>query len=373
MKRIEYVINKDLLPYLSKLAGENPLPLSPWAKIARKDVDNVAWEKLCKAGLAEHAGTLKEEALTVIQLLSKPITYARMRIVSGNSLVEHLLYGCKTAEQIISLTVEGEALRIRYPAPTHVLLNIFAEYWGSSVLVSSKLDLVLDFNMALTFGALVDLQRRQLLKNVATMQTSEALYVKMEDIKKTIENTPHDAQWLVENMRSFTQKVQALSALEIEKALEALIENQVLGKKEEGYHLIGEGQKIASNCLLISQILYLEFINQKEKGEMLSSAMTCLQAGLHDNFIIDPKETSVRLHAASASAIKEIVQALLVKGLQVKSETKKSPFYIYRDGQKLGPYSRDLLNTFLANGKLTPSDFVWYEGLAEWKPVSEIK
>jgi hypothetical protein len=47
-------------------------------------------------------------------------------------------------------------------------------------------------------------------------------------------------------------------------------------------------------------------------------------------------------------------------------------FHLSRDGQTLGPYSDEELRQFLAEGRLTANDFVWWEGQADWRPASEV-
>lgn len=46
--------------------------------------------------------------------------------------------------------------------------------------------------------------------------------------------------------------------------------------------------------------------------------------------------------------------------------------YIFRNGEQLGPYSRENIETFLKTGSLEYSDLVWEEGWSDWKPVAEV-
>lgn len=46
--------------------------------------------------------------------------------------------------------------------------------------------------------------------------------------------------------------------------------------------------------------------------------------------------------------------------------------YIHRDGQQTGPYSLDDLKAHLDSGALQPTDLAWYEGAADWSPISSI-
>ncbi len=44
--------------------------------------------------------------------------------------------------------------------------------------------------------------------------------------------------------------------------------------------------------------------------------------------------------------------------------------WIGRDGERHGPYKEDDVREWLRNGKLGPTDLAWYEGLADWQPLS---
>ncbi|HIL25080.1 MAG TPA: DUF4339 domain-containing protein [Verrucomicrobia bacterium] len=46
--------------------------------------------------------------------------------------------------------------------------------------------------------------------------------------------------------------------------------------------------------------------------------------------------------------------------------------HISRDGDQFGPYSPEQVQEYLASGQLLPTDLAWYEGAADWVPVTEI-
>ena len=44
--------------------------------------------------------------------------------------------------------------------------------------------------------------------------------------------------------------------------------------------------------------------------------------------------------------------------------------HIDRGGERMGPYSLEDVNRYLADGTLQSSDLGWYEGAADWAPVT---
>jgi len=46
--------------------------------------------------------------------------------------------------------------------------------------------------------------------------------------------------------------------------------------------------------------------------------------------------------------------------------------HIDRDGQQMGPYKWEEVQSYLAQGSLLPTDNAWYEGLESWVPLSQL-
>ncbi|MEP7185926.1 MAG: RDD family protein [Rhodanobacter sp.] len=44
--------------------------------------------------------------------------------------------------------------------------------------------------------------------------------------------------------------------------------------------------------------------------------------------------------------------------------------WIGRDGERHGPYKEDDVRQWLRSGQVSPKDLAWYEGLADWQPLS---
>jgi hypothetical protein len=47
-------------------------------------------------------------------------------------------------------------------------------------------------------------------------------------------------------------------------------------------------------------------------------------------------------------------------------------FFIHKNGEQQGPYTREFLQQALQKGEFSPNDLAWYEGLADWIPLSRI-
>ncbi len=50
-----------------------------------------------------------------------------------------------------------------------------------------------------------------------------------------------------------------------------------------------------------------------------------------------------------------------------------SDWYYVIDGERLGPVEKQELKELADDGLLQPTDLVWTEGMADWKPASEVR
>lgn len=49
---------------------------------------------------------------------------------------------------------------------------------------------------------------------------------------------------------------------------------------------------------------------------------------------------------------------------------QEKPYYIYKNGQQLGPYLLNQVTTMISRGQLSGTDWAWTEGMDNWKLVS---
>jgi hypothetical protein len=315
MARTEFLLATDLLPILSHLAGKGSGPLSPWQRWeAVPEINEAAWEKLKSADLCEDTGRLKTEASATIDKLLKPSRMVRLRLMTGPSALEHLIYFCGPQAEAVGFTSTGEKLLVRDPAPLEQILRGFFEYWGYSNLVSSGLNLKLEPKVAIVFAALADLHRRQSLADRAAMQPVRNLLYSPAQIREGIEKTPGDGQWLVAAVRSLTGHNDSLAEDEIQENLEKLLQIKVAMKKDGSYALDEDGLSFANNFLLAAQVLRLDVCTQDPAGTVTRSGMVCMQAGLHDNLYLDQEGKMVVLEAISSKRVVDMIETFLAEG-----------------------------------------------------------
>lgn len=69
------------------------------------------------------------------------------------------------------------------------------------------------------------------------------------------------------------------------------------------------------------------------------------------------------------------VSRLRIKGATATGQapaSSASQYYLIRDGQKAGPFKRELVETLLRAGQVGPRDLGWQEGQSGWRPLGEL-
>jgi len=167
MAQHEFIVKPELFPLMACLAGQGAGRLSPWSRVqSAAAIDAPQWRQLEEAGLCAGEGQLLESVASTIRELKQPERFVRLRLMSGPTVVEHIVYYCGPQELPISLTVTRDGVLVRSPSPLRLILQGMMEYWGHSQLVSNRLNLRLDREQALVLAAIIDLHRRQVLADV---------------------------------------------------------------------------------------------------------------------------------------------------------------------------------------------------------------
>ena len=379
MAQTEFLLKENLLPILSRLAGDKPQPISPWAQIEPvATMDDKTWKLLEETGLCDDGRNLKKEVQDTIALLREPSRFVRLRLMSGPTIIEHVIYSCGPGQTKVSLSSSAKGLIVGSPAPLEKIMVGLLEHWGDSTLASSSLKLTLGRETALVFAALVDLHRREILGAWASMRVFKEREYIPDEIRNSLDNSPRDGQWLVTALSAFAIWKKELSGKEIGEALTFLLEQEVVEKGSDGFRLAGDGLAFANNFLLISQVLRLEVGAQQQGSEVVRGKMLCLQAGIRDHVYLEMDEDKLAVEAVSAHYIAEMVDLFLAgtfipqTGEQLAEDSGRS-YYINRSGTQYGPYTLQEMIGFARQGNLHPEDLVWSEKTGDWVRADTIK
>ncbi len=380
MAYTEFTIREAFLPMLSRLAGENPWPISPWAQVKPlSEISPGAWALLAEAGLALENQTLKPDVAEVINLLREPSRFVRLRLMSGPNVMEHIIYDCGSDHAMVSLSSVADGLVLRHPAPLDLLMEGLLAYWGESNLVSSRLSLRLTPELALAFATMVDLHRRGALGARATMaEKYQARPYSIDEIMASLKGVPQDGQWLLAAVRAFMGWDDDIVTEGLENALKTLLAQKVLTHGPEGFTLSGQALGFANNFLLITQALRLEVGAQLKGSAVVKSGMLCLQAGIHDNIYLENDQNEVVMEAVSGHYVAKLVDAFLSQAFvpQVDDDDLSSPkpethdtaraYYLNREDKSYGPYTLNELKGFSQTGHLKPTDLIWNVDNEQW-------
>jgi hypothetical protein len=400
MNKTEFVIDKKLLPLIATLTAQDNNSLSPWAAFDKVSASELLNDSLLQAGITDSSGSLNGDYGHVIEMLQRPVRFTRMRLLSGSMILDQIVYSCSPEGEQVAITPAEDSIHVAWPAPVVLVMAAFREYWGSGVLVSSKLNIETEPHTALVFAAISDLHRRSYFADKVAMQSSGSKMFNISDIKDCLTNTPPDGQWLVTVLKQATEECGQLEIDLIHESLNQLIALQVLEKRENAYCLVNDGLSFANSFLLIAQTLTLEIGALKENGEVVQSSMLCLQAGLHDNLCIESDGDMVSLEAVSASYIGSILEAFMTAVFSEedlalsqenisdepppiikpeKTETESSiskdtvQWFIGVNQENYGPYTWEQMQKFASDGTINSASQVWHKGMPDWSTAVKIE
>lgn len=314
-----FIVKSEHLPSLSWLLGKDSNRLSPWTQVEGREPGEKEWQSLIDSGLAAEDRRIKQDVVAVTGLLQNPVRFVRMRLISGSTLMEHLVYACNSGAESVVVTPEKDGLLIRYPAPIQIILRALREYWGCSTLVSSKLDLELDKTSALVFAALTDLHRRSILGERALMKSAAEKVFSSEEILAAMTNTPADGQWLFNAVRQLAGNTAAgsscaLSKEECDSAIRRLQDREVVETNGAGHRLVKEGLSFGNGFLVFSQALHIDLGARMPDGQIVRTNALWLQAGLHENLHLEADHDQIIMEVVSSSLILDLLGALLIEG-----------------------------------------------------------
>lgn len=97
----------------------------------------------------------------------------------------------------------------------------------------------------------------------------------------------------------------------------------------------------------------------------LAWALWPSRTGLADPFLNDPTSNSLEANQTIYSRYGANLRAFH------NAQTNKEIF-VFRQNQQFGPYTVSEVHSLLLSGRLSQSDFAWYEGAPDWMALSAI-
>lgn len=299
-KDVEILIDPALLESLGAIWGKEISQISPLAAEGAK-ADAADIKQLSKAGVCTKTGEIVPEMEGLVGTLAQADTFGRFEIIRSNVTIQLTTYRKGDGEHALIINEDG-ALRISYPSGSDVVTSLVSEYTGRSALGGCEFEAVMTWKEACAFSALIDLQRRSYLRNIAEELEPVPLSFEKAEILSALV-TKGKYQWLASIMRDLHEEEPFADEKELADALKSIASKGFVEQKGNKWNLSMDSALLARQMLITEQIVSVNAGKMYNPDELSTTAFGCLQSGIHGVLMIDPDGDSVTLSSLSPAEL----------------------------------------------------------------------
>ena len=280
-------------------AFEEKSGISPLTSVQAAGFQEDDKKSLLEQGVLDELGALTPRAYEYFEQLSKVESYAGFRVAGAFGKIDKVAYF--KGERAFWVENAGDKYIFTDTYDSAAMLTILNEITGISHLVNSSLDIELDPTSALLFTSLADLTRQAALIAYAEKGIIQEGFSLNEIIGGC---KLQGGRWIGTYLRNLRLPGALVNADNAELALKTMIEAGYIEKNDQGYCLIREAYAMAVNLLIIEHVFHLR-VGKLEGNEIQSGEALFLQAGIHDNLMIDSDSKKIGFTSVSTNVIHE--------------------------------------------------------------------
>lgn len=288
-------------------AFEKKTKLSPLYSIQKPGFQEEDKKDLLVQEVITNDGALSPKAYEYFSGLAEADRFAGFRVKGAFGRLDKVAYF--KGDRVYWVDNAGDSFVFSDMEDRGTMLTILNEISGISHLVNSSLDIELDPTAALIFASLADLTRQSALLACAEKGEIPEGF----SLEEIIEGCKlGGGRWLGSYLRNMRLPGASVHAANVEKALEVMTEAGYVGKNEKGFCLLREAYAMAANLLVIEHVFHLR-IGKLAGEEIQSGEAVILQAGLHDNLMIDSDGKKIGFTSISTSAMHEYLLQMMAQ------------------------------------------------------------
>lgn len=308
MVQKQFILDLDSLLSLGSLVpGEQSL-ISPMRTGITLTPEQVSVLK--GKGILEGSGKIAPACLPALETIAQAGYYSQVRMNGSGNYLEVMVYFSRDYKNSTGVFTTGEGLLVSDPAPVQDIVRALKEYIGESSLQNMDFHTEISFEEALALAAVIDLQRRALLKAMAEDRDPVDSGFSVEAVYQEIVKENENAQWLVTLLREMTGVSPDRSGLE--KSLGSLASAGLVSINNGSCQLTGQASGLANQFLLVNNLLSIRSGREMPGSELAQVGFVCLQSGVTGLLTIQTAEDSrVQLTVLPASALFRLVELYL--------------------------------------------------------------
>ena len=308
--QVQFTVKPELLGTLGTLSGKNPSRVSPFnygkeSADRKGDIAQLAALEICDA-----EGKILPDKKAAIDTLATADAFTRIYLTTPQRVIEYIAYFAPDGATA-GITNDNGMQLISYPATNDAMIEMVRQTIGFSVYRNGSFDARLTRAEALVLTAMIDLQRKEMLRKFADSKTAERLVLTQKEIAGMLSIPPGNFQWLSSAFVDLFSPGQIPKQEEMKSVLAALVAKGHAVQAGKGHSLSDECLLLARGHLLPSMYLTLTAGKDTTSGTANGAGFTCIISGIHDLLYIDYQADDVELQAVASRQIHDYLTAFL--------------------------------------------------------------
>lgn len=257
-------------------------------------------------GVTNANGELTAEAAAILGSVIEVMGFVRIIISVKEKFAEKLIYFPANGIPVL-LSPGQKTFNFTAPAPIGDILAGLAEQIGISTESIGDFAVELSAAEALVLAAVIDLERRHVLSELAAGKMPEPIAVEAVAVEKVLSATTESGQWLVPLIANLVGKAEMES---VETVFDALVKTGFLVDNGSRYLPADALWKIAERLPLTDRVCAVS-AGREAKDAVILTGFTCIIGGAANFLYIETADGRVRFKTPSAREVLAEIEYLL--------------------------------------------------------------
>jgi len=307
--QIQFAVKPEHLFTLGQISGQNLSPVSPFRYGKEADAkEGIA--QLAALGICDAQGSVTADKKDAVLSLAGADAFTRIYLTTPQRVIEYIAYFAPDGK-IAGLTNDEGMQLITYPAPNDAMLELIRQTIGFSIYRSSSFTAQLNRAETLVLAAMIDLERKEMLRKFADSKVAERIVVSAKDVLEMLKVPPGNIQWLSSAFVDLFSQEHIPKSGDIDGLFQSLAAKGHITGSQKKYSLADEGLVLARSHLMPSMYLTLTSGKGQPSGKTNVAGFSCIISGIHDLLYIDYNADEIELQAVASAEIHEYISAFL--------------------------------------------------------------
>ncbi len=307
--QVQFAVKPELLFTLGKISGETISPVSPF-RYGTEMETKTGIAQLEALGICDTNGAISADKKDAVSSLATAEAFTRIYLTIPGRVVEYIAYFAPGGK-ITGLTNDGGMQLITYPAPNDAMLELIRQTIGFSVYRSSSFAAHINRSETLVLAAMIDLQRKEMLRKFADSMVAERIAVSSGEVLDMLKIPPGNIQWLSSAFVDLFSPERIPESGDLPGIFQSLAAKGLITLSQKKYSLSDDGILLARSHLMPSMYLTLTSGKGQPSGRTNVAGFSCIISGIQDLLYIDYNADEVELQAVASAEIHQYLSAFL--------------------------------------------------------------